>query len=268
MLFNSDDWDAWTPRFSLAFQAKPELLVYLSASRGFKSGGFNGRPQQRPVLDPFDPETVWTYEAGWKSQSARNLLTLNGAVFFSDYEDIQFGASLNVDGVPVFVTQNAGSAEILGFEIEASAQPVAGLTLSGAVGYNDNEFTELDPGVPAQLNEDGVLPKTPEWNLNASLQYAFQAGPLGHVIARADYSWRDDVFNDVQNTPALIQESYGLVNARLLIAPSERWEIALFGTNLSDETYLETAFFTGAFGVNVGVPARPREWGVTGRFFF
>ncbi len=267
-LFNADEWDAWTPRFSLAFQAKPELLLYLSASRGFKSGGFNGRPQQRPALDPFDPETVWTYEVGFKSGSYGPGLTLNGAAFFSDYQDIQFAASLDVGGVPVFVTQNAGSAEILGFELEAVAQTSSGLTLSGALGYNDNEFTELDPGVPAGLNQDGVLPKTPEWTLNASLQYAFEAGVLGDIIARADWSYRDEVFNDVANTPTLVQEAYDLLNARVLIAPSESWEVSLFGTNLTDETYLETGFFTGAFGPSIGVPARPREWGVSARLSF
>ncbi len=267
-LFNADEWDAWTPRFSLAFQAKPELLLYLSASRGFKSGGFNGRPQQRPALDPFEPETVWTYEVGFKSGSYGPGLTLNGAAFFSDYRDIQFAASLDVGGVPVFVTQNAGSAEILGFELEAVAQTAAGLTFSGALGYNDNEFTELDPGVPAGLNQDGVLPKTPEWTLNASLQYAFEAGVLGDVIARADWNYRDEVFNDVANTPTLAQEAYDLLNARILMAPSENWEVSLFGTNLTDETYLETGFFTGAFGPSIGVPARPREWGVSARWSF
>ncbi len=267
-LFNADDWDAWTPRFSLAFQARPELMLYLSASRGFKSGGFNGRPQQRPALDPFDPETVWTYEVGFKRGSYGRGLTLNGTAFYSDYEDIQFAASLDVGGVPVFVTQNAGSAEILGFELEATAQPATGLTLSAAVGYNDNELTELDPGVSANLKENGVLPKSPEWTLNASIQYAFEAGAIGDVIARADWSYRDDVFNDVQNTPAVSQEAYDLLGARILVAPSERWEVALFGTNLTDETYLETGFATGAFGPNIGIPARPREWGVSARFLF
>ncbi len=267
-LFASDQWDAWTPRFSLAYQAKPDLLLYLSASRGFKSGGFNGRPQQRAVLDPFDPETVWTYEVGFKSGNYGRGLTLNGAAFYSDYKDIQFAAALDVGGVPVFVTQNAGSAEILGFELEAVAQPFTGLTLSGAVGYNDNEFTELDPGVPAGLDQSGVLPKSPEWTLNASVQYAFEANKLGDVIARADWSYRDDVFNDVQNTPAVRQEAYDLLNARILIAPSERWELALFGTNLTDEAYLETGFDTGAFGPIVGIPARPREWGASVQLTF
>ena len=267
-LFNSDQWDAWTPRFSLAYQAKPELLLYLSASRGFKSGGFNGRPQQRALLDPFDPETVWTYEIGFKTGSYGPGLTLNGAAFFSDYQDIQFGASLDVGGMPVFVTQNAGSAEIVGFELEAVAQPVTGLTLSGAVGYNDNEFTELDPGVPAGLNQNGVLPKSPEWTMNASLQYAFEASVLGDVIARADWRYRDDVFNNVQNTPEASQKAYDLLNARILVAPSERWEVSIFGTNLTDESYLETAFATGAFGPILGIPARPREWGASVQLSF
>lgn len=265
-LTNSDSWDAWTPRVSLAFQAKPETMLYLSASRGFKSGGFNGRPQDRPQLDPFDPETVWTYETGFKQQWGLN--TLNGAVFFSEYEDIQFATSLVDNGTPVFVTQNAGSAEIFGFELEATLQPVTGLVFSAAVGYNDNEFTELDPRVPEGLRADGVLPKTPEWDLNGSLQYAFEARKLGTVIARVGYSYQDDVFNDVPNSPGIAQEGFGKLDARVVVAPSDRWEVALFGTNLTDEAYVETGFSVPAFGVDLGIPGRPREWGVSLRVDF
>ncbi len=269
VLSNKDDWDSLSPRFNLAYQASDNALVYASASRGFKSGGFNGRPQERLALDPFDPETVWAYEVGWKTDLADDRLRLNGSAFFNDYRDIQFSASLNVDGIPFFVIQNAGQAEVKGFELELSARPRRGLDLTAGVGYIDSEYTELDDVDPNSVTLDGVIPKTPEWSFNFAPQYAFPVKGGGTVTLRSDYSYRGKVFNDIQNTPQIAQDGYGLLSARISWASqSGDWETALFGTNLSDEQYLEHGFFAAAFGTSVGVAGRPREWGLSVRHRF
>ncbi|MEM7582904.1 MAG: TonB-dependent receptor [Acidobacteriota bacterium] len=264
VLSNRDDWDALSPRFSLAYQLTEDALVYASAARGFKSGGFNGRPQDRLALDPFDPETVWSYELGWKTDFADNRVRLNGAAFYNDYTDIQFSASLNIDGTPFFVIQNAGQAEVQGFELELAAQPARGFDLTAGVGYIDTEYTELDNVDGVTL--DGVLPKTPDWTFNISPQYAFPVQSGGTVTLRADYRYRGEVFNDVSNTPLIAQDAYGLLGARVAwTSQSTDLEVALFGTNLTDEQYLEHGFFAAAFGAAVGVSGRPREWGLTVR---
>ncbi|MCP3958839.1 MAG: TonB-dependent receptor [bacterium] len=265
-LFNEDDWDAVSPRFNFAYQASENSLLYLSAARGFRSGGFNGRPQDRLALDSYDPEDVWTYEVGWKTDALDDRLRLNGAAFYSDYSDIQFTASLNVGGMPVFVIQNAGKGEATGFELELSARPNRGLDLALAVGYIDTEYTELENLAPGGATLDGVFPKTPEWTFAFSPQYAFPVKGGGTVTLRADYSYRDDVFNDISNTPAIAQDGYSLVNARVAWASqSDDWQVALFGTNLADESYLEHGFFAAAFGSSLGVSGRPREWGLSVR---
>lgn len=268
-LYNEDDWDALSPRFSLAYQASEKALIYASASRGFKSGGFNGRPQDRLALDPFDPETVWAYEAGWKTDLADDRLRLNGSAFFNDYRDIQFSASLNVDGTPVFVIQNAGQAEVKGFELELSARPSRGFEVNAGVGYVDAEYTELADVDPNSVTLDGVIPKTPEWSFNVSPQYSFPVKGGGTVTLRSDYSYRGKVFNDIQNTPQIAQDGYGLLSARVAWASQQGdWDAALFGTNLGEENYLEHGFFAAAFGAAVGVAGRPREWGLSVRHRF
>ncbi len=265
-LFNSGDWDALSPRVSLTYQASDAALLYLSAARGFKSGGFNGRPQMRNALDPFDPETLWAWELGWKSDLADGRLRLNGAAFYSDYEDIQFTASLDVGGQPVFVVQNAGQAEVQGFEVELAARPARGFDLGVGVGHVDTEYTELRNVAPNSVTLDGVFPKTPEWTFSFSPQYAFPVHGGGTVTLRADLSYRSRVFNDIQNSPLIVQPGYGLVNARIAwSSQSDDWLIALFGTNLGDEEYLEHGFNADAFGANLGVAGRPREWGVSVR---
>jgi len=262
VLSNEDDWDSLSPRFSLAYQASNNALVYVSAARGFKSGGFNGRPQDRLALDPFDPEIVWAYEVGWKTDLADDRLRLNGAAFYNNYTDIQFSASLNVDGMPVFVIQNAGEAKVKGFELELTARPRRGVDLTAALGYIDGEYTDLENVDPNAVTLNGVLPKTPEWTFNLSPQVALPLRSGGTLTLRADYNYRSDFFNDVSNSPQIAQDAYGLLSARVAwTSQSTDWELALFGTNLGDEEYLEHGFNAAAFGATVGVAGRPREWG-------
>ncbi len=270
VLSNQDSWDSLSPKIGLSFQATPETLLYASMACGFKSGGFNGRPQDRGVLDAYDPETVLTYEAGFKTDWWQNRLRLNGTLFFSDYKDIQYGASL-VDelGNPVLVTQNAGEAEIRGFELEVEAWLRRGLSIFATIGHTDPKYTKVNQQEPLVATLDSTLPKTPAWNGSAAIQYAFRLPTAGELKTRLDYSYRTKVYNDIANTPQIAQGAYGLLNARLSYAPSRaRWELALFGTNLTDEEYLENSIFVAAYGVAVGVSGRPREWGVMTRYRF
>jgi len=265
---DADSWEAFSPKFSLAFQATGDTLLYASIAHGFKSGGFNGRVQ-RGVLDPFDPEKVWAYETGFKTSWARNRSRLNGAFFYYDYSDIQLSASLNVDGEPLYAVQNAGRGKAWGAELEMVVQPWRGWLLTGGFGYIDTEYTELSDVDPNGATLEGRFPKTPEWNFSFSPQYSFLVKNAGTITVLGDYSYRSKVFNDIANTPEVAQEGYSLVNARLVFEPaSEAWEIALFGTNLTDEEYLEHAFFAAAYGAGLGIAGRPREWGLSTRFRF
>lgn len=268
-LFNQDHWADVTPRLSLSYRLKPDLLLYFTAAKGYKSGGFNGRPATRKVLDPFDPEKVWAYEAGWKSDLLERRLRLNGAAFWSDYEDIQFAASVEVNGVPVFVTQNAGRAEIRGFELELETLPAPGWNISASVGYTDSDLVEVDPRVPFSLEEGVKLPKTPEWTANTAIQYAFDLHEQGAFIARADYRYSSKIYNDLLNSETIAQRNLGLLNARLSWTPlSSRWDLSAFVTNLTDEDYIAHGSVAGAFGFHIGVTGRPREWGLTAQWRF
>ena len=259
----SHSWSALTPTAGVEYRWTPALMTYVSASRGYKAGGFNGRSETAFVAQtPFDPEYVWTYEAGLKGSWFDRRLTLDLAAFHSNYTDLQL-LSLSSDGAaPVVIVQNAGAARIDGFEVELTAAPVAGMRLSSGVGHLDARYTRLDPSVTAATLAD-QLPKTPAWTFNAGIEQAF-ATPIGRLTARGDYAWRSMVQNAVDNAPILAQKAFGLLDAQLALQPKgARWSIAAFGTNLANTRYITNGLSTlDSIGTANVTHGRPREWGL------
>ena len=259
-------FDQTTGRLAVEFVPNDATLYYASITQGFKSGGFNFRyvvPRAEALA--FDPETVDSYEAGFKWQGAGNRLRVNANLFFMDYQDIQVQV-FEVGGGPL--TQNAGSGEIRGAELELVAQPTPQLYLAFGLGYNDAEYTDLNPpttDLAASLTLDARLPNTPEWTANASAEYTVPI-PWGALAFRVDYAHTDDLYNDAQNSPFLFQEAYDLWNAAIrYTSPAEAWEIALFGKNLGDERYITSGDSNFGLGFHEANYNRPREFGMTVR---
>jgi iron complex outermembrane receptor protein len=256
-------WSAFTPRLGLEYQATPDLMGYVSASRGFKSGGFNGRAQSLAEIDSFDPEYVKSYEAGVKSQWFDRHLLLNLAAFYNDYTDIQLTSVRAVQGIIVVVTENAGQARIQGLELEMVAQPAQPLTIRAGLGYTDAQYTELAPGATVTL--DNKLVKTPKLTGNLLADYKVPLAAVGSLTIGGDVTFRSAYFMDPNNTPLLEQRGYSLVGAHLRYQSSdERWEVTAFGTNLADKRYMSNGLQSyGSFGTADGTFGPPLEWGLT-----
>lgn len=263
-----ESWNAFTPKVGLEWKVIDEVLAYFSASRGFKSGGWSPRPTNgNEGLNPFDPEFLWSYEIGAKTSWLGNRLQLNLAGFYNDYTDIQITTVASVGANLVLNVENAGEAEIYGFEMEAFALPVEHLELQAGIGYLHNEYTEIKSG--ATIPIDAKLPETPKWTLNLGAQYTFGLGEWGTLAVRGDGAYRSKTFKDPFNIEELIQESYWLLNSRLTYTSSdEHWQVALYGTNLTDEEYLTNGLHEDLVGAIEGYYGRPREWGVTVSYRF
>lgn len=150
----ADRWRALTPRFAIDFRVSDRVLAYASASRGFKSGGFNGRPSNLASLTTFDPERVWSYEAGIKSDFLDRRVRLNLAGFIADYSNIQLSRQTIIGGVLISDISNVAASRIKGFEAELIVAPVRGLELSAAAGYTNNDYTKVQSGaVVVQSNK-------------------------------------------------------------------------------------------------------------------
>ncbi len=136
----------WTPRFALNFKPNQDVLLFASATKGFKSGGWNARGTRRDTLLPFDPEIVWSYEAGVKSEWLDRRFRVNLTGFFLDTQALQTpSAFVNpVDGSVTFITQNFADYENKGLELELTAVPVDGLNLYLNVGFQDDKYKVSD----------------------------------------------------------------------------------------------------------------------------
>ena len=119
-IFSAERKDkAFTPKFGVDFQASPDLFFYASATRGFKSGGFNNAAVSAATAG-FNPEKLWSYEAGTKTQFFDRRLRLNLTGFIYDYKDLQVRQFLGPGNA---VISNAASARVKGFEAELLAKP-------------------------------------------------------------------------------------------------------------------------------------------------
>ena len=261
----SDNWGSFTPMGSIDYQVSDDFLTYFSVTKGFKSGGFNGRPITDGQVDSFDPESVVSYEVGFKSDWFDNRLRLNAAAFFADYRDMQLGSiSADANGNLVLRIQNAGKAEIKGLELEMQAKPSANFDVVGSLGYVDFKIKELDPGV-VELTLDTEAPKAPEWNASLGMQYTWDVSDNAILSIRGDWTYQSKTYQDILNTESIAAEGYSLFNARLVYENFEGgWELAIFGTNLADKEYVVTGYQTlSSFGTTNLVYGRPREWGLS-----
>lgn len=269
-------WTAWTPSVSLQKAFSDNLMGYVSANRGFKSGGFNGRANTAAdaAAPDFDPEFVWTYEVGMKGSSSDNRLRGSVAAFWSEYKDFQARVSQDVGTFPVL---NAAELEIKGIEFEGTALLGETTTLSAQVGYLDAQYKSfedfrLDPSFPGfdpSVNHDHV-PFSPEWTARVALQRGFPLANGGQVSVGGDVSYRSDTWLSVDNRVNLSQDAYTLVGAYgVWDSPQYTWQVRAGVRNLTDRTYkVEGQEFASVGNIQTAYYGWPRNWYVSVRYNF
>ena len=260
-------WHAWTPRFSLNYQATNTLLFYASASRGYKSGGFNERPATLPSLTEFQPENVWSYEVGAKSDLFDHHLRANLALYRSEYNNIQLTRQLLINNLLVSDVNNVAKARIQGVEAEVTVAPVRRFEITGTLGYVDDQYTQLQPGAVVSINNK--IPYVPTWNLVFAGRYTFDVGDAGTLTPSVNWAYRSESYATPSNTAVSYLPAYGLLGARLAFRPAHGpWEVSMFGTNLTNKRYLTSVGDSNGIGIVYQLLGRPREFGATVGFHF
>jgi iron complex outermembrane receptor protein len=247
--------EEWLPSFAATYRWTEDLMTYASATRGFKAGGFN---LDAPAgLIEFGPETSWAYELGAKSSWLEDTLSVNLALFYIDWEDMQLSQFDSMVGG--FVT-NAGESESKGVELEAAYRPIEQLEIFGSVGYTDTEFDEfVDPfGIDATGND---LPFAPETTWNIGAQWTSQIGQDMRFYARGEYVSVGSFAYDPGNVET---ESYELANFRAGIGGTN-WRIEGWIRNAFDAEYVPIALQPSPVDrtVFVGENGAPRTYGIT-----
>ncbi len=269
-----ESWTSTTPRISLEYRWNEALMTYVSTAKGFKAGGFNDRIQPGAVnsgILPYEPETLWTFEAGFRADWLDRRVRLNGTGFYTDYQDLQVQIVLfPPGGGPAFpFIQNAGEASVRGAEIEALALVTDSLALRGTFGWTDAQYDELGGAQGVTLASE--FARTPEYSYSIGGTYTYPLDTGGETAFHLDWGWKDSQRTNNTDSNSVIIDSYGLLNARFeYTAPDERWSVAVFGTNITDEVYLISGFDSAIKEQIVGIVqhdlGRPAEYGVTLKF--
>jgi iron complex outermembrane receptor protein len=248
------EWHDTSPMASLDWQVNPATMLYARVAKGFKSGGFNGRANSVAESTKYDPETVWSYEAGFKTTLA-NQLRLNGAVFDNEYKDFQARVSgLDTDPVtglpsPKLSVLNAGKLRIRGAELEAAWTPVTGLLIDGQLGYLDAKYKVFDDARFIAFGGSRAFQTpafAPKWTLRLGTQYAFDLGSAGGITIGGQTRYRSRQALAVDNTlvntntkvEGLFQNGYWVHDARIVWEDSsKKYSIGLYGYNLTKKAY-------------------------------
>jgi len=253
----------FSPGVTVQWKPDPDALLYASARRGFKGGGYNfGNldPQSTVALTfEFEEETVTAFELGSKLTLGGGIATLNAALYYMKFDDLQVSTidTRSLVGLALQRTTNAGSAISKGFEIDGTWAATNRLRFNFAVGYNDAKYEEYQ-GVPCFTGQTlalgcqpGATPSprddvqdlsgksianAPKWSGSGSAQYRFTLPGDLEVTTFAQALYRDSYFTLTTLDPVAVQPSYWKFDARISVAdPDGRWNLSLIGRNLTDE---------------------------------
>ena len=278
--------EEFTWRINIDYEPNDDTLLYLSATTGYRAGGFNlvffsFSPQ-------FEPEELTSYELGYKGKLLENRLQLNAAIYYYDYDNIHtFAQGPNATGGISTSVFAAPGAEVFGVDADALWLATDHLTLGLNVSYTPSEYTkdlflidQNDPNRPESLFAAGDLPlniegnqllRVPEAKAGGFAQYDLRLGDLGKLQFITSLSWIDEVYfsafeSDVDRSPSYYRWD-GRVN---WTSAAEDWEVALFVNNITDEIGIrqidrtdETENFRRS-----GATTFPRQFGLEVRYRF
>jgi iron complex outermembrane receptor protein len=268
----SANFKKFTPRASISFKPATDHNLYASYSKGFKGGGFDPRGvgtaapdlngngitgaggDQQDIYNflSFDPETVASYEIGYKASLFDRALTFALAGFHSEYTDVQIPGSVGavVAGVPTFIgiTTNAGKARINGVEFESNLvardalRDGDRLSLAVSVGYLDAQYKRFIDPRGIDVSSRRSFQNTPKWTVSETLSYNTPVG-AGSLNASTTLAYRSDSQQFEIRTPVLDQPRYLLWDANLVYtSANDRWTVGIHGRNLTNKRYIVSGY--------------------------
>ena len=295
---NTKTFDQAQPKISLTWDMSDDTTIYGSWGVGFKAGGFNNLGANSIVdyylvqnggaltapPDVIRKETSSSFELGFRSTLLNGNLTLNGAVFHTDVDDMQFFEFFVGPFGLLRTAENIDEVSLSGFELSAAWAVTDNLRIDAGYSAVDGE---IDVNNLRPYTAGNEVPNNPEFTANAAIQYTV---PIGNaeLFGRLEYSYKGDTwYHTVQDdvVPATLfggppanygqtdgvggtmVDAYGLTNARVGV----RWEklsITAFARNLTDEEFVAEVILAPEFGGAFVAPGTQRRVGVEMRYQF
>lgn len=258
------NYAAFSPKIGLNWMPSRDKLLYVSFSRGFRTGGltqFSSDPSQ-PPLYAYKPEYSNMFELGSKNSFFNNTLRANFALFYTTVADAQVPTLVLPDAITVI--RNAGKLVSKGVEAEITASPAKGLDLTYNFGYTHARYKNLklsQGGQEVDLKGNRQI-FTPDYTSMLALQYSFALNKEAgwRLVTRGEWIYTGSTYFDFANT--IRQSPYHLLNARAGVA-GKHLEIMGWFRNIGGTKYIDYAYDFGA--THLG---RPFMWGVTGKVMF
>jgi len=282
----SETFEDFNPRASISWQPNANHNIYFTYSQGFKGGGFDPRGQTTaaPDLDGdgdidfddqfeflrFAPETVDSFELGWKASLLDNRLNISLAAFLGQYDNVQIPGSVGLDttgdGVNdsfIGITSNAASADVNGFEFEGSAlvgEDFAGdgsrFSINWSLGYLDAGFDTFIDAFGTDVADQRVFQNTPDITAHMGFNLGIPAAG-GMVDFLGNASLRSDASQFETPNPFLDQDGFVLVNASIVYTSDDGgFSIGAHAKNLFDKEYIVAGYNFVAGGTG-GAPFTP-----------
>lgn len=262
----SASFSSLSPKFGLDFQASDDLMVYVSASRGFKSGGFDGRANTAEGAVPYLPETMWSYEAGLKSSFADHRITASLAAFHNDYSNLQLSSFVaDQQGNFSALFTNAGRATMNGLELELAARPATGLNLNANLAWLDSQYDEFVGPGGADISDQRKLVNAPRWSGGFGATYSLALGDAGDLKLGGNLSYRSKAYTVVSSSEELAQDAFALLDAFVRFeSASGVWWLEAGGKNLTDKQAITHGFdLSDSLGYQLAYYNDPLTWTVS-----
>ena len=284
---NEQSWHVFDPTLGTQYHFTDDVMAYLSWGKGFKAGGWTTRlsavvPAADVQQTEYSPEYTKTWELGLKSEWFQHRLQANAALYYTDYDAIQLNIQRGIS--PVYT--NAGNAKIKGGELELHFLAGGGLSLNASAEYIDayytyvnqnanipevilpNGDTECPAGppictdaMPGVLSTDAKLPKTPKYKFSFYPTYDLLLPNQATMRFIVNYTLTASMYNDSLNTPQLWDPATHMIDASVhLISPGGEYDLAVGGTNLTDDRFITAGSPNNGAGEVGGYYNDPREW--------
>ncbi|WP_126177115.1 TonB-dependent receptor [Tsuneonella rigui] len=269
-LFATPEFQAWTPRVLISFHPTKRMTLYSSYSQGFRSG-FNQNPTVIAFgLPPVRPDKLSNYEIGFKADGLGDILSLDAAVYYIDWRDVQQSLTLPLpNGVRISAGVNGQSASGFGYDISATLRPVPGLSIGGGLSVNDLTFdADVISGGIVLFPKGSRLNASAKATSNAFGSYRFGLGDNGmsaEIAASINHSTPLRLATLSGGVPLrTVGDSLTFARASLAVnGADDRWSVMVFADNLTNE---DGAFTIDALPPNRTIHARPRTIGVQADF--